>query len=94
MKLIYFIILIFLILGVSHAEKIDGPANIRNISKDTTLFTLHNQVEVECSESKNNWFKVLVRVALTYDDIIDNNFVKENTTLLDLDGNVIGLWTK
>lgn len=73
------------------AEKIDGPANIRSEPKGELRFSLNDQIEVECTEIRNDWYEILVTIKLTEEQYNTYPLVfKKGTKLYDMQGNEIG----
>lgn len=84
-------LLIGLISLSAFAEKIDGPANIRTEPKGELRFSLNDQIEVECTEIKNDWYEILVTIKLTEEQYNSNPLIfKKGTKLFDMQGNEIG----
>ena len=91
MKKHLLILLTGLIFLPARAEKIDGPANIRTEPKGELRFSLNNNVEVECTEMKNDWYEIMVTVKLTEEQYNLNPLIfKKGTTLYDMQGHEIG----
>jgi hypothetical protein len=47
------------------AERIDGPANIRQEIKGEIIFSLNDNVEVDLGELENDWYELVVSLTLT-----------------------------
>lgn len=95
MKNTLIVLLAFLIISCSSnndkiiGERIDGPANIRESENGKVLFTLNDNVLVECTEPTNGWYVVGTEVELSKEE--EKSFkIKKGTQLRDLDGNIIG----
>jgi hypothetical protein len=77
------------------AEKIDGPANIRNTEKGETIFSLKDNVEVETIEPKNGWFNILVSIKLTKEQYESKSSVlTKGSKLYNNKGEEIGIVIK
>lgn len=48
-----------------HAERIDGPANIRDTPKGETTFSLNDFVEVDISPLQGGWYELVIGIQLT-----------------------------
>ena len=47
------------------AERIDGPANIRQEIKGEIIFSINDDVKVDIGELKNDWYELVVSLTLT-----------------------------
>lgn len=56
--------LILLTSTFSFAERIDGPANIRQEARGEVIFTLNDNVDVDIGELKNDWYELVVSLIL------------------------------
>ena len=65
-------------------ERIDGPANVRSSSNGRILFTLSNNVEVECSKLKDDWFKISILLNLSKQQK-EVGFLKKGTRIFEDD---------
>lgn len=70
-------------------ERIDGPANIRDTINGNILFSLYDNVLVETSGPRNNWYEIGVDVQINRDDE-ENFIIPPNKILLSLNGDTIG----
>jgi hypothetical protein len=57
--------LILLTSTFTFAERIDGPANIRQEIKGEIIFSLNDNVEVDIGELTNDWYELVVSLRLT-----------------------------
>jgi hypothetical protein len=71
-------------------ERIDGPANIRDSINGKVIFELNDNVLVECSQLKNNWYQVGAFVNLKKEQSVDG-ILKKGIEIFDTDGNLIGV---
>lgn len=91
MKNLLTVLLIGLISISVYAEKIDGPANIRMKPKGELRFSLNDQVQIECTAIRNDWYEVMVTIRLTEEQYSTIPLVlKKGTTLIDMQGKEIG----
>lgn len=72
------------------AETINGPANIRIEPNKKILFSLNDGVDVDCTELKNDWFKIGIQVRITSEQYEKNLQLKKGEKLITLEGKVIG----
>ncbi len=71
-------------------ERIIGPANIRDTINGRVLFTLDDNISVECTEGKNNWHIVALDVRITPEEL--KNFkIAKGKTLLGIKGEKVGI---
>lgn len=71
------------------AERIDGPANIRDTISGSLLFTLNDNVVVSATEPQNKWLKIGVLVDLTQKQM-DNLLISKGSKLY-VEGKEIGV---
>ena len=57
--------LILLTATTIFAERIDGPANIRQEIKGEIIFSLSDNVEVDLGGLTNDWYELVVSLTLT-----------------------------
>ena len=92
MKRILLLLIAATILAVAQAERIDGPANIRNQPKGDIIFSLHDNVDVETSESDNGWFQILIMVKISREQYDSHpTLLKKGTKLFNMKGEEIGI---
>lgn len=88
----YSIIIIYLFISVLiKAEKIDGPANVRSEPQGSLLFSLFDNVEIECSEINNNWYNIGLSIKLSKIQHDREIPLLKGDTLFDFEGNAVGL---
>lgn len=63
-------------------ERIDGPANIRDTINGKIIFELYDNVYVECTQAKNDWFIIAIAPSNKAADYTNENFIKKGTELL------------
>jgi hypothetical protein len=91
MKKLFLGLLFGLVSLTVFAEKIDGPANIRTEPKGEVRFSLNDQVVVECTEIKKDWYEILVTIKLTEQQYNTYPLIfKKGTKLFDMQDNEIG----
>lgn len=86
------IILCFISLSV-FAERIDGPANVRQEIKGEIIFSLHDNVEVDIGELKNDWYELVVSLKLT-EKQYEEGSIKKGEKLYNGKGVEIGVALK
>ena len=78
------LLLFFALISInSFAEKIDGPANIRDTANGKIIFELVDNAVVYAKEPINNWFKIQVMVKVDKSALTEDYFVKPNSELID-----------
>ena len=75
---------------ITIGERIHGPANIRDSINGKIIFELNDNVLVESSQLKNNWYQVGTFVSLKKDQSVDG-ILKKGTEIFDGNGNKIGI---
>lgn len=74
------------------AERIDGPANIRESPKGKIEFSLNDGVEVETSFVHDGWYEIAVTIELTKEQYdLPGTVLKQGTKLYDMRGKEIGV---
>lgn len=68
--------LILLTSTMTFAERIDGPANIRQEIKGEIIFSINDNVEVDIGELKNDWYELVVSLTLT-EKQFESDIIKE-----------------
>jgi hypothetical protein len=85
--------IVFLLFNQSFArsgERINGPANIRDTINGRVLFTLEDNIPVECTEGKNNWHIVALNVRISPEEL--KNFkIAKGKTLVGINGEKVGI---
>lgn len=81
MKLEILIVGLAFISLTAEAEMIDGPANIRDKPNGRILFTLADNVGIECRKAENDWFDIALPV---YVDV-NGSFADEEKIVLNKD---------
>jgi len=72
--------LIFLTATTIFAERIDGPANIRQEIKGEIILSLNDNVVVDIGELKSDWFELVVSLTLT-EKQFESNIIKKGEKL-------------
>jgi hypothetical protein len=72
--------LIFLTSTTIFAERIDGPANIRQEIKGEIILSLNDNVVVDIGELKSDWFELVVSLTLT-EKQFESNIIKKGEKL-------------
>lgn len=71
-------------------ERINGSANIRDTINGRVLFTLDDNIPVECTEGKNDWHIVALNVRISPEEL--KNFkIAGGKTLVGLNGEKFGV---
>lgn len=68
-------------------ERIDGPANMRDSINGKTILSIEDNVLIQCSEIKNNWYQIGLVVPITKEQY-DNNMIKKGDKITQK-GNLI-----
>lgn len=99
-KICLSILMIFLLICQSHAqtenldkilgERISGPANVRDAINGKILFSLDDNIKVECTEAKDNWHKVGLDVLMNVTQSKNFKFQKGDT-IFNSHGEKIGI---
>ncbi len=88
-KLLLFWLVIILPTPFLFAERIDGPANVRDKPNGKALFSLNDSVKVICNSFENGWYHIGVYVYFPAKSLQQQTLAK-GTVLLDKNGNEIG----
>lgn len=62
-------------------ERIDGPANIRTSPNGEVLFELNDDVLVETTELKDDWYEILIYSTIDFDEV-DQSEIKKNRDII------------
>lgn len=90
-RTLFTILLFFLSIVSIKAERIDGPANLRAEPKGKVLFSLFDNVEVECTEAKDGWYKVAF-IAVDELDAEDRKLLyRKGDTIYDYNKKALGV---
>lgn len=63
-------------------ESIDGPANIRDTINGKILFSINNNIPIECGQEKNNWHQVGLYIPLTQEQN-SKGFIDSGTVIME-----------
>lgn len=78
------LLIVFAFISInSFAEKIDGPANVRDAANGKIIFELVDNAIIYAQEPINNWFKIQVMVKVDKSALTEDFFVKPNSKLID-----------
>jgi hypothetical protein len=69
-------------------DRINGPANIRNVPNGRILFTLNDQTLVDCTDQQEGWYQVSVSMQLAPDEP-DSVILKKGRKII-ANGKVMG----
>jgi hypothetical protein len=69
------------------AERIDGPANIRQEIKGEIIFSINDNVEVDIGELKNDWYELVVSLTLT-EKQFESSMIKQGEKLYNGKGEI------
>jgi hypothetical protein len=69
------------------AERIDGPANIRQEIKGEIIFTINDNIEVDIGELKNDWYELVVSLTLT-EEQFESSLIKKGEKLYNGKGEI------
>ena len=69
------------------AERIHGPANVRQDIKGEIAFSLHDNVKVDIGELKGNWYELVVSLTLT-EKQFESGIIKSGEKLYTRDGEI------
>ncbi|MCG8578651.1 MAG: hypothetical protein MI866_01960 [Bacteroidales bacterium] len=83
--------LFFLMSTYSFAEKIDGPANIRTNPKGIKLVSLFDNVLVDCTELRNNWYQVAISLRINESQYESRIPILKGDTLVNWKNEKIGI---
>ena len=72
------------------ADLIDGPANIRETPNGKILFSLNNDVSVQCEDIADNWCHISLMVWVKPEDVLNKKQIKKDAILYDSDNHEIG----
>jgi hypothetical protein len=75
------------------AERIDGPANIRQEIKGEVIFSINDNVEVDIGDLKNDWYELVVSLTLT-ERQFELDIIKKGEKLFNGKGQEIGVALK
>lgn len=86
------VLLIYFSVLTIYAERIDGPANIRDNPQGQTTFSLNDNVEVDTSPLLNDWYEIVITVKLTKEQYDASPAgLKKGTRLYNDNGEEIGV---
>jgi hypothetical protein len=85
--------IIFLISTAVFAERIDGPANVRQEIKGEAMFALNDNVSVDIGELKNDWYEIVVSLTLT-ERQYEDGVIKKGQKLINGKGEEVGVALK
>lgn len=74
-------------------ESIDGPANIRDTINGKILFSINDNVPIECGQEENNWHQVGLFVPLTQEQI-NNGFIDNGTVITEKSDTICTILSK
>jgi hypothetical protein len=74
----------------THAELIDGPANIRETPNGAMIFSLNDDCRVQCKTHDEKWFYVSFTAWVKGDGVVDGKQIKKDVILYDYSGIEIG----
>lgn len=75
------------------AERIDGPANIRQAIKGEIIFSINDNVVVDIGQLKNDWYELVVSLTLT-EKQFESDIIKKGEKLFSGKGQQIGVALK
>lgn len=90
MKKVTTSILLILTVLSTFAERIDGPANVRTAPKGTPIISLNDNIEVDCSELENGWYRISVNIKLTKEQYDSPAPLEEGDSLFNWQNEFIG----
>ena len=73
------------------AEKIDGPANIRTSPQGIKLISLFDNVFVDCTELRNNWYGIAISLKITASQFESIIPIYKGDTLINWKNEKIGI---
>jgi hypothetical protein len=85
--------IIFLFSTFAFAERIHGPANVRQEIKGEIAFSLNDNVEIDIGELKDDWYEVVVSLTLT-ERQFESDIIKKGEKLYNGKGEEIGVALK
>lgn len=92
MKKLSGVLFIFFITVTAMAERIDGPANIRDTPKGRVTFSLDDNVNVEATPMQNDWFQIKVMIKLTKEQYEARPLtLPKGSRIYNMDGDEIGV---
>lgn len=72
------------------AERIDGPANVRATPNGQKLFLLYDDVEVSCTELKDDWYQIGIVIRVSKEYFGTNKQIPAGTKLYTPEGRLVG----
>ncbi len=75
----------------SSAERIDGPANVRTNPKGITLISLFDNVLVDCTELRNNWYQIAISLKINESQYESAIPIQKGDTLVNWKNEKIGI---
>lgn len=84
---------IFIVSPSVFAERIDGPANVRQTINGEVILSLNDNVKVDIGENKNGWYKIAISVTLT-EEQFKNDILKRGAKLYNGRNEEIGVVLK
>lgn len=91
MKKYVFYLLLFLSFQTTvHAERVTGPADLRDKPDGKIILALDNNADVDCIALKDGWYIVSVEVFIKKADLIGQDKIKKKAILYDSNNSKIG----
>ncbi len=73
-----------------HAERVTGPADLRDSPDGKIILSLHNDAQVDCIALKDEWYIVRVEAFITKNDLISPDKVNTKVIFYDSKNSEIG----
>ncbi|MCK9418059.1 MAG: hypothetical protein M0R70_01620 [Nitrospirae bacterium] len=89
-KYLLFLVLLLCFQSTVHAERVTGPADLRDKPDGKIIVSLLNDADVDCIAVKDDWYIVSVEVFLSKTDVIGKDRINNKAILYDSKNSKIG----